>query len=186
VAGKYPSSTCLLRDAATRAAFIERASAADVLHFAGHAVVNHLNPDESSLLLAGSPADRFTAREIRALPLARTRLVVLSACDTAAGFMTQSQGPLGLSRAFLSAGAQTVVASVWPVDDFASFQLLSRFHDAYKKTGRAEDALREAQLVLSSSNNPQLSDPGRWGAFTVMGRGARGRDGVSKGRIRQP
>jgi len=173
VAGAYPGAALLSGADATHTNVVNRLGSTDVVHFAGHAVANDLSPADSALILAGARTDRLTAREIRGLSMPRTTLVVLGACETATGFMTQSQGPLSLARAFLAAGADGVVASLWTVNDSASARLLTRFHRAYRTTGHAAEALREAQASLLHSGDPVLSDPSRWGPFVVVGRDIR-------------
>jgi CHAT domain-containing protein/Tfp pilus assembly protein PilF len=91
----------------------------------------------------------LTAMEVETIDLARTELVVLSACETGLGKTAGGEGILGLQRAFQVAGAGSVVASLWSVDDDATRLLMTRFYDNLwtRKMPRAE-ALREAQLFL--------------------------------------
>ena len=91
----------------------------------------------------------LTALEVAELNLAGTRLAVLSACDTGLGKPAGGEGLLGLQRAFAVAGAQTVVASLWQVDDQATATLMTEFYNNLwkKRLGRLE-ALRQAQLSM--------------------------------------
>jgi CHAT domain-containing protein/Tfp pilus assembly protein PilF len=108
-------------------------------------------PDEDGIL---------TAEEVQVLDLEGCELVVLSACDTALGTVENGQGVLGLQRAFLTAGARAVVASLWKVDDAATSVLMERFYTNLwvKKLPRLE-ALRQAQLDVL--RNPGLVDSRR-------------------------
>jgi CHAT domain-containing protein/Tfp pilus assembly protein PilF len=91
----------------------------------------------------------LTSLEVGALDLRDTELVVLSACQTGLGDLSGGEGVLGLQRGFHLAGARTVVASLWKVNDDATAALMERFYDNLwrKKLGPAE-ALRQAQLSL--------------------------------------
>jgi CHAT domain-containing protein len=97
----------------------------------------------------------MTAEEIAGLDLSTCELAVLSACETGRGAVAGGEGVLGLQRAFHQAGARTVVASLWKVDDQATSALMALF---YAKLWREHlppiEALRNAQLALR--RNPEL------------------------------
>ena len=99
----------------------------------------------------------LTALEVATLDLRDTDLVVLSACETGLGKQSSGEGLLGLQRAFQVAGARTVVASLWQVDDAATRDLMTRFYHNlwHKKLGKLE-ALRQAQLSILNGK-PNLS-----------------------------
>ena len=172
IAAIYPGSLLLLQNAATRKSFLEGIQRSPWVHFAGHAVVNRDQPLLSMLVLAtapdGSDSGVLYAREIYGLNLAANRLVVLSACDTAEE-SGSGEGSTSLARAFLAAGAPTVVASLWKVDDRASAELFARFYERLRRGDDPARALRFAQLRLLKSNNTFLQHPSTWGAFEVIG-----------------
>jgi CHAT domain-containing protein len=97
----------------------------------------------------------LTAEEVLSLDLRGTDLVVLSACQTAAGDGWYGQGVIGLQRAFHAAGARAVAATLWPVDDAATSVLIEQFYKNLweKKLPRLE-ALRQAQLTVL--NHPEM------------------------------
>jgi CHAT domain-containing protein len=130
-----------------------RAGAASegLLHFAAHGVVRDDHPMESFLALAGQAGDdatdgRLTAREIHGLTL-HASLIVLSACRSAGGKVT-GDGIVGLTRAFMSAGVPSVVASAWDLPDEAAPWIFERFYRARSHGSRTDGALRDAQLAL--------------------------------------
>jgi tetratricopeptide (TPR) repeat protein len=116
------------------------AAGASTIHVAGHALALGRDPDSAALILATSPEDEegfLRPRDILDLPLSRTDLVVLSACSSAGGPVISWQSGLTLARAFLSAGAKRVVATLQTADDEESAQL---FKDFYEELSRGVDA----------------------------------------------
>jgi CHAT domain-containing protein len=107
----------------------------------------------------GNPSDRedgiLTGEEVQSLDLRGTDLVVLSACETGLGQRYYGQGVMGLQRAFHAVGAQTVVASLWKVDDAATSVLMEQFYtNLWVKKMPKLEALRQAQLTVL--NDPRL------------------------------
>jgi CHAT domain-containing protein len=95
-------------------------------------------------------------------------LVVLSACRTGLGEDVRGEGLIGLTRGFMHAGASSVVASLWKVDDEATAELMKYFYtNMLKKRMRPAAALREAQNTLRQ--DPQWSSPHYWAGFTLQG-----------------
>ena len=123
---------------------------------------------------AGSPAQPsqasawVTALELAGLNLWGTELVVLSACDTGRGEVQQGQGVAGLRRAFVVAGAETVVMSLWKVNDAITRQLMEAYYrNLLARQGRAT-ALREAMRELRQTQ----PHPHYWAPFIAVGRDA--------------
>lgn len=169
-------SPLLLGKDASKAAFLARAPEADWIHFSGHAVVDPQNTLLSVLVLAPGPdgdSGALTAREIYGLHLGRTRLVVLAACETGNQYVPGSEGVTSLARAFLAAGAPTVVASLWSVDDRPTADLLDAFHRRLWDGADPVDALREAELGMLQGKDAADRSPRAWAAFEVIGASAK-------------
>ncbi len=174
----YNSQPVLNRDAKEeriRAAMIR----ADVVHFASHFVIDPNHPEFSGLVLAdlvdkppsSSAADGFLqASEIEQLKFPRTRVVILSACQTGIERVYRGEGVISLARSFIAAGVPLVVASLWPIDSEAATQLMIRFH-RYRKQERLStvDALRKAQLDMLSATNERDRRPQNWASFETFG-----------------
>ena len=159
--------------AATEAAFRREAPGRRVIHLATYGVLNKQNPLFSFVALAPERADdgRLEVHEVFGLRLAAD-LVVLSACQTGLGSGALTDVPagddwIGLARAFLSAGAARVMATLWPVQDRASAALMERFYRGYVVGSDPGRALAEAQRALLSV--PATASPYYWAGFELIG-----------------
>jgi CHAT domain-containing protein len=138
-----------------------------VLHLAAHAVADARRPRRSAVHLAaaGPREDGLLQwREIAELPLAG-RLVMLSACRSAAGALGEGEGPMSLARAFQSAGARAVVASRWPVRDDEAEELIDRVYERLAAGDRLGEALRAARADAWRRGRPAAA----WAAFVLLG-----------------
>jgi CHAT domain-containing protein len=142
-----------------------------VLHLAAHARADEAFPDRSAVFLApGSAAEDgwLQPPEIAALDFGG-RLVVLSACDSATGFLLSGEGPLSLARAFFAGGAGAVVATRWPMrDDDAAF-MMDRFYRALASGVGVATALRRARQAAIDADRPAAV----WAGLVLVGDGMR-------------
>jgi hypothetical protein len=87
----------------------------------------------------------LTAEDVSTLDLQGTWLVTLSACDTGSGEARAGEGVMGLRRGFMQAGAQNLLMTLWPISDEVTVQIMSAFYHAAHDTGKAPEALADAQ-----------------------------------------
>jgi CHAT domain-containing protein len=147
---------------ATSQALHTLAGQCDVLHVAAHATFRPLEPLFSALYLHDGP---FSTLDIFDLDL-HCSLAVLSACETALGVDGAGDELMGLSRAFLYAGAPSLLLTLWKVDDRSTSALMRVFYQALTRgVGRAA-ALREAQMELLQG---AYSAPFYWAPFQILG-----------------
>jgi CHAT domain-containing protein/Tfp pilus assembly protein PilF len=112
----------------------------------------------------------LTAEAIAGLPLQELELVVLSACETGLGTVAGGEGVFGLQRAFHLAGARTVVASLWNVDDTTTRKLMRLFYSNLWERGMpAAEALRQAQLTVLSEAVGSGDKPYYWAGWVLSG-----------------
>ncbi|XXU61288.1 CHAT domain-containing tetratricopeptide repeat protein [Sorangium sp. So ce1078] len=109
----------------------------------------------------------LTALEVSQLDLTGTKLMVLSACETGVGYISNGDGVYGLRRAMVMAGAETQVMSLWSVDDAATRELMEAYYERLLDGGGRGDALRQAQLEML--RRPDRAHPYYWASFIVSG-----------------
>ncbi|MEA2207068.1 MAG: hypothetical protein QOE77_3844 [Blastocatellia bacterium] len=165
IAGNYESPVALIGGEATRDRFLKDFSSVDVIHFAGHFLVNAQSPSNSKLLFAGG---ELRSSELSSYQLTRTKLVVLSACETGFERYNKSEGAIGIARTFLALGAPIVLASQWKVDSEPTKDLMIAFHSNRKQQGMSSaESLRAAQLQIL--NQVSTRAPFYWAAFSLFG-----------------
>src|SRR6185295_527897 len=155
---------------ATVARVAQTTSGTSYVHFATHGIINSLDPKESYLLLAGDPG-RLSVKDIvednYKLSFTGTRLVTLSACDTNIGGYDPSAVYSSLSRAFTKAGAPTVIASLWSVNDESTKETMTAFYTEMAAGQSKAESLRRAQLAVM--HNPRFAHPYYWAPFVMLG-----------------
>jgi tetratricopeptide (TPR) repeat protein len=161
VSRHFPAAEVLSDQQATVEALRAKAPDCSVLHLACHGMFRSDNPMFSSLKLCDG---WLTAADVLDLDLAGA-LVTLSACESGRNEVFAGDELIGLTRAFLGAGAATLVASLWLVQDETTAELMERWYEHLRRgVGRAA-ALRRAQLALKDKS----PHPYYWAPFVLIG-----------------
>ena len=179
VADYYKSPKVLTGTDARADTFKTELNKADVAHLALHSALDEKYPLRSKFLFAAngtsdgdakSPDGALYAYEIYKLKLTRTRLAVLSACETGAERYYRGEGMISLARPFIAANVPLVVASLWPVDSDFTRALMVTFQK-HRKIERSStvDALRSAQLGMLRTADERHRQPYYWAPFVVIG-----------------
>lgn len=170
---KNMGGTILSGPMASKEHFIKRQARYKVLHLATHGKANNASGDYSFLAFSETPNAigddaLLYVREIYNLST-HAQLVVLSACETGTGELQKGEGVASIARSFSYAGAESLVASHWSVDDKATSQLMHGFF-AFIKEGYAKDeALREAKLQFIQTSKHKDVHPFFWASFVPIG-----------------
>ncbi|MEM7581725.1 MAG: CHAT domain-containing protein, partial [Cyanobacteria bacterium P01_A01_bin.80] len=161
---------------ATKSTVLQKISDAKVIHFATHGLLDGKDFGErtpGAVALAPDTLSKDKSSNINEGLLKTTEiidlklnadLVVLSACDTGRGKIT-GDGVIGLSRSLITAGASSVIVSLWKIPDNSTSKLMTEFYRQWEKTADKAKALRQAMLITMKTN-PQPID---WAAFTLIG-----------------
>ena len=190
-AGVYPDSLALLpfsKDevqqfegnkylgkAATKQQFIQSAPQFPFIHLATHASagkdssgnwIQFYSADSNEL------NDKLYLNEIYNLDLHRAELVILSACETGSGHVTSGEGLLSLSRAFLYAGSDGIISTLWKTEDQVTAYLMQRLHFHLDKEHTPEKALQLAKtdLLKEKSISARYKTPNYWSNFIYVGK----------------
>jgi len=141
------------------------------IHIATHSVIDEHYPARSGMVLThdknGQEDGMLTADEIAQLEL-HCRLVVLSACQTGRGRLAAGEGMVGLARAFLYAGAQSVAVTLWNVSDISTATLMKCFYSHQVAGASPLAALRQAKLEMLHSKTA-TRHPYYWAPFVLVG-----------------
>jgi CHAT domain-containing protein len=162
------SRSVVLEGASARPAAYRAASPSGFtwIHFAAHASANRESPLDSALILTRDGTGyTLSARDVMDVPL-NAALVTLSACRSAGAKTYSGEGLVGLSWAFLRAGAHSVVAGLWDVTDLSTATLMADFYAELSRNLPPADALRAAKLKLIRSTGAYRK-PFYWGPFQL-------------------
>ncbi len=171
------SSEYLLRkDASENAIKTTDLSSYNVIHIATHGTVNSEHPELSGLMLSQKPGTTDDGMlyngEIYNLKL-NADLVVMSACETGLGKISQGEGVIGLGRSLIYAGAKNIVCSLWQVSDASTSALMINFYTNLLKASKKEqmaftDKLHNAKLKMISEG--KFAHPYFWSPFIIIGK----------------
>jgi hypothetical protein len=169
IATLFDTPMLLVGERATKTDVIAGIPRAVSVHLAVHGIADARAPGASYLLLRGASGERepLTAEELLRLDLGWNQLVVLAACESSLRSSTLAASTFGLAEAFLAAGARSVVASGWAVDDAETSRFMGDFYRALAEGETVGQALRKAQLVAMAASGK--GEPRGVAAFRLQG-----------------
>ena len=161
--GKMVGSTPLVGRHATKDEVLRRLDSVALLHIAAH---GNIESGEIALATNSSEADFIlTMKDVKSAQI-RARLVVLSCCHSAQGEI-KAEGVVGIARAFLGAGARSVLVALWAIDDKATLEFMKNFYQHLVAGKSASEALNRAMNCMREST--EFSDVTHWAPFVLIG-----------------
>ncbi len=152
--------------------FKKYANQYSIIHLALHGELDHQNPENSRLFFTKGKdtiQDNYLYNhELYALDIP-AEMIVLSACNTGTGKVSNGEGIMSLGRAFQYAGTQSLVLTNWEVADETTPELMKNFYSNLKKGMTKPKALQQAKLQYIESANVYQNTPFYWGGFYVIG-----------------
>lgn len=165
---RLSGATALFEQEATESALKTLAPRASILHLAAHSELNASSPLFSRIWLAPDAENdgHLDVHEVYTLDLHSTALVVLSACDTKLGTLSSGDDLIGLNRAFLTAGAASVIASLWAVNDRVTAFFMTALYQQMMNGKPPVEALQQARRMTRA----RYPHPYFWAGFVFTGR----------------
>lgn len=152
--------------------FINKLNNFDILHLAMHAELNDENPMYSRLIFSesayGNNDGTLNTSDIYNMNI-KSKLIVLSACNTGDGKIRNGEGVMSLARAFLYAGCPSVVMTLWSVEDRAGSELMISFYNYLAKGFTKDKALQLAKIDYLNNNPASKTHPYFWAAYVPIG-----------------
>jgi CHAT domain-containing protein len=161
-----------INEQAKESVFKTQAKKYDIIHLAMHTYLNDQSPMNSAMIFTqnnDTPEDGLlNTYEVYGIPL-KARMVVLSSCNTGSGVLSSGEGVLSLARGFLYSGSQSVVMSMWEIDDQSGTDVVKKFYDNLLKGNSKSQALKKARTAYLKKASQMRSHPYFWSALVVYG-----------------
>jgi CHAT domain-containing protein len=161
-----------INEKAIESSFKSNAGSYDIIHLSMHTFLNDMNPMSSKMIFyqEGDSIDDgyLNTYEIYSISL-KSKMVVLSSCNTGSGMLQTGEGILSLARGFIYAGSESVIMSLWEVDDKSGTDITKLFYGYLKKGCRKSEALRKARLDFLKNSDQLRSLPYFWSTLIVYG-----------------
>jgi CHAT domain-containing protein/Tfp pilus assembly protein PilF len=170
-----PMTAAFLNADATKEKFLGKYSRYNIIHLATHASLGNDSSSNWIQFFPGSDAvasNRLYVHEIYNLQMDANNLVILSACESGAGLTTEGEGLLSLSRAFMYAGADGIISTLYKTDDRVTAYLMERLYHYMGKGFDPKEALRKSKIDLlrSPDINSRVKSPNYWSNFVYIGK----------------
>lgn len=162
----FSNSKVFMGDNASKKQLFKEAPVSGILHIASHGSLDRNDVNKSFIQFAKDDPKLYLG-EIYGIPIKDSALVTLSSCQSGLGEDNPGREFASLASAFTTAGASSVISSMWEVDDEATSQLFTEFYKNLKEGKSRAESLQLAKLKLMK--NPKTSHPYFWGGFILMG-----------------
>jgi len=144
----------------------------DIIHLAMHTLLNDRDPMRSTLIFsqsANSIEDGYLKTyEVYGIPL-KAKMVVLSSCNTGSGLLLSGEGIISLARGFIFSGSQSVVMSMWEIEDKSGTDIVEMFYKYLKEGYTKSAALKKARMNFLKNSDQLRSHPYFWSTLVVYG-----------------
>jgi CHAT domain-containing protein len=161
-----------INNGARESVFKAEAAKYDIIHLAMHTVLNDQFPMYSKMLFAqvkDSVEDgNLNTYEVYGVPL-NAKMVILSSCNTGTGVLHSGEGILSLARGFVYSGSQSVVMSMWEIEDRSGAEIVKGYYKYLKKGATKSNALRKARISYLKNADMLRSHPYFWSALVIYG-----------------
>ncbi len=152
----------------TKRQFLKKAGDYDVIHLALHGVSDSVNRYNSALVFNGDQDYYMTSTDLYRTRL-KSKLAVLSACETGIGKISEGEGSFSIARGFAIAGVPAIVTTLWKVNDQAGASIMEQFYLNLQAGNKKDDALRQAKLTYLQKADNLSSSPFYWGNYILIG-----------------
>ena len=167
-----PDGTLYENEEAKETVYKNESGKYDIIHLAMHTILNDKDPMYSTLIFSSendSTDDSYLKTyEVYGIPL-QAKMVVLSSCNTGSGYLYSGEGILSLARGFMYSGSQSVVMSMWEIEDRSGTEIVKSFYDNLKKGYSKSSALRKARIEYLKNADQLRSHPYFWSSLVVYG-----------------
>ena len=162
----------LMNEFARESAYKSEAGNYKIIHLAMHTVLDDTDPMYSTLIFSPEKTgeeDRFLRTfEIYGVPL-KSRMVVLSSCNTGSGKLYSGEGILSLARGFIYSGSESVVMSMWEIEDRTGTEIVKSYYDNLKKGYSKSMSLRKARMKFLKTADQLRAHPYFWSTLVIYG-----------------
>jgi len=160
-----------LNSDAKESVFKKEAGNFDIIHLAMHTIINDDDPMRSTLIFNKNDSledGLLKTYEVYGIPL-KAKMVVLSSCNTGSGHLSSGEGILSLARGFIYSGSQSVVMSMWEIEDRSGTEIVKMFYENLKKGYSKSEALQKARISYLRTADQLRSHPYFWSSLVVYG-----------------
>ena len=159
-------------DQAKESVFKAEAGNFDIIHLAMHTLLNDEEPMQSTLIFSPEADDKgdgfLKTYEVYGVPL-KAKMVVLSSCNTGSGLLYSGEGILSLARGFIYSGSESVVMSMWEIEDRSGTEIVKMFYNNLKNGDSKSEALRKARIDYLKNADQLRSHPYYWSTLIIYG-----------------